>query len=116
MTHPTLSHLVMRERSNDFARAADRARFARRTAAGEDLAWSSDIVIRDARPSDADAVARLARLDGRPTPTGPAVIASVGGSLRAAVAANGDAVSDPFVPTEDLVALLRLRARQRYAH
>ena len=60
--------------------------------------------------------ARLSHLDGQTAPTGRVVVASVRGRLQAAVDADGHAISDPFTPTEDLVALLRLRVRQLRAH
>jgi hypothetical protein len=77
----------------------------------------------DARPAgialrvvDADddpAVRRLAALDERPMPTGSVLLADVEGRPRAALAfRDGKAIADPFFPTAELVALLRLRAAQ----
>jgi hypothetical protein len=70
------------------------------------------VTIRRAAPADAAAVERLALLDGAPRPlSGPVLLAEAGGAARAALAlADGRAVSDPFHPTADLVALLRMRA------
>lgn len=112
MNHPALSHLFMNERIRELQRTASQARLANQALAAARMLGTTEIVIRDARPSDADAVARLASLDGRPTPVGRVIVASVCGYLRAAVGANGHAVSDPFVHTEELVALLRMRASQ----
>jgi len=71
------------------------------------------IVIRRARPGDADAVARLAELADRPTPRPPLLLAEADGRLVAALSvASGDLVADPFVATQDVSALLRLRADQ----
>jgi hypothetical protein len=59
---------------------------------------------------------RLALLDDRRPPRGPALLAYVGGELRAAVGLrDGQAVADPFRPTADIVDLLRLQARHEVA-
>jgi len=73
-----------------------------------------DLHIRFAVPADAGALRDLAALDSSPrVPAGDVVLAVVGGELVAAVAvADGHAIADPFRPTADLVALLRVRARQ----
>jgi hypothetical protein len=69
------------------------------------------LVIRPAYPDDHAALARLAALDSRRPLTGPALVAERDGRLLAALAtADGRAVADPFAPTADLVALLRLHA------
>lgn len=71
------------------------------------------ITIRSSTTADAEAVARLAQLDSKPAPLGPALLAHAGGELRAAVRiTDGRAVADPFHPTADLVALLRLSVAQ----
>ena len=62
--------------------------------------------------SDTDAIRRLALLDDRRPPHGPAVLAWVDGELRAALGIlDGQVVADPFHRTADLVELLRLEAR-----
>jgi hypothetical protein len=71
------------------------------------------VVIRPAYPDDHAPLARLAALDGRrPLPTaGPVLVAERDGTILAALAtADGRAIADPFSPTADLVALLRLHA------
>jgi hypothetical protein len=71
------------------------------------------LVIRPAYPDDHAALARLAALDSRrPLPTGsPVLVAERDGQLLAALSpADGRALADPFAPTADLVALLRLHA------
>ncbi|MCA1656463.1 MAG: hypothetical protein LC713_01915 [Actinobacteria bacterium] len=74
---------------------------------------SNAIVIRHAGSDDADVLERLAVLDSRPALDGPALLAEVDGVARAALALDGgEVVADPFAPTADLVALLRLRARR----
>jgi hypothetical protein len=72
------------------------------------------VVIRAARGSDGIALANLAGLDSQRPPTGDVLVAEQDGALVAALA--GDRViADPFRPTADLVALLRLHA-QRTEH
>ena len=76
------------------------------------------IVIRRATDADIVALADLAILDSRKPLTGPALIAEVDGVVRAAVdMADGSVAADPFVPTAELVDLLRLHAHStRTAH
>jgi hypothetical protein len=62
--------------------------------------------------ADADAIRRLALLDDRRPPHGPALLAYVGGELRVAVGIlDGQVVADPFHLTDDIVEMLRLEAR-----
>jgi hypothetical protein len=62
---------------------------------------------------DIDAVRLLAALDSKPLPTGPVLVAEQSGKVVAALALDGsDALADPFKPTANAVALLRLRAKQ----
>ena len=71
------------------------------------------IVIRRARGGDAEALRRLADLADRPVPPVPVLLAEADGELIAAVSTGtGTVVSDPFVASDDVVALLRLRATQ----
>jgi len=73
--------------------------------------------IRPAAPIDVPALELLARLDSRPRPTGRILIGEVDGHAAAAIAVDsGHVVADPFVPTELLVAHLRLRAASIRAH
>jgi hypothetical protein len=77
---------------------------------------SDPITITHSTEADAQKVWRLALLDDRRPPRGPALLAYVGGELRAAVGLlDGQAVADPFRPTADIVELLRLQARQEVA-
>jgi hypothetical protein len=70
------------------------------------------IVIRHATDADIIALTDLAILDSREPLTGPALIAEVDGVARAALdTADGSVAADPFVPTTELVELLRLHAR-----
>jgi hypothetical protein len=71
------------------------------------------IVIRRPEPRDAAAVGELFQLADRPSPPAPLLLAESDGRLVAALStATGEAVSDPFVPAADVMALLRLRAAQ----
>ena len=74
------------------------------------------ITITQSTPADSQSVWRLAALDDRRAPVGPALLAYVDGELRAAVGlADGRAIADPFHPTAELVEILRLQARQEVA-
>jgi hypothetical protein len=74
---------------------------------------SEPITITHSTEADALSVRRLAALDDRRPPHGPALLAYVDGELRAAVGLlDGQAVADPFRHTAELVELLRLQARQ----
>ena len=59
---------------------------------------------------------RLAALDDRRAPSGPALLAYVDGELRAAVGiVDGRAVADPFHRTTEIVEILRFQARKEVA-
>ncbi len=72
-----------------------------------------DLVLRRGTPADASALRRLAQLDSVAPLGEDVLLAFLDGVLVAALALTGDRVAaDPFAPTGDAVALLRLRARQ----
>ena len=72
---------------------------------------SSSVLIRAARSSDGDSLARLAELDSAEVPAGALLVAESDGRLVAAIASStGESIADPFLPTADVVALLELRA------
>lgn len=74
------------------------------------------ITITHSSEDDSQKLWRLAALDDRRAPRGPALLAYVGGELRAAVGlVDGQAVADPFHPTAELVQMLRFQARQEVA-
>jgi hypothetical protein len=59
---------------------------------------------------------RLAALDDRSAPNGPALLAYVDGELRAAVGiVDGRAVADPFHLTAEIVEILQFQARREVA-
>ena len=77
---------------------------------------SDAITITRSTAADSDDVWRLALLDDRRAPVGPALLAYVDGELRAAVGlVDGQAIADPFHPTAELVEILRFQARQEVA-
>jgi len=77
---------------------------------------SEPITITHSADADVPSVWRLAALDDRRPPHGPALLAYVGGELRAAVGLlDGQAVAEPFHRTADIVELLRLRAQREVA-
>jgi hypothetical protein len=76
----------------------------------------STIIIRSSTDRDAAAIARLAELDSRPAPSGRVLLALVDGELRAALSlAGGELIANPFKPSQQLAALLRLRASHERA-
>jgi hypothetical protein len=71
------------------------------------------ILIRLARPADGPALDRLQDLADRRLPDAPLLVAEADGELLAAApVTGGDAVTDPFRVTLDVVELLRLRSSQ----
>jgi hypothetical protein len=79
------------------------------TTSGRDGAGEGNLVVRRARPSDDHALAALAALDSARSLAGPRVVGEVNGRIVAAVSLHdGRAVADPFEPTADVVAILRL--------
>ena len=69
------------------------------------------VLIRAARGSDGAELERIAQLDSTHVPAGSLLVAEADGRLVAAIASSsGEAIADPFLPTADVVALLKLRA------
>jgi hypothetical protein len=76
-------------------------------------AYWTPVVIRVAVADDRAQLERLAQLDSAERPLGATLLAEQGGAVIAALSlADGTAIADPFVPTNDVMALLRLRAGQ----
>src|SRR3954470_23673348 len=73
----------------------------------------SEVVIRRSTDADGPALAALSALDSAEMPFGQALVAEVAGVPRAVLPLDGGrAFGDPFVRTDELVALLELRAAQ----
>jgi hypothetical protein len=74
---------------------------------------NDSIIIRLSTGDDRAAIHKLAALDSGPIPSGEALLAFAGTELRAALPLDdGVPLADPFHPTAEVVALLRLRANQ----
>ena len=71
---------------------------------------SPSVLIRAARGSDGAALERLAAFDSTEVPAGSLLVAEADGRLVAAISSSGEAIADPFLPTAEVIALLRLRA------
>jgi hypothetical protein len=105
----TLSALLAQEHVADLRREAERYRQVprpqRRAARATEL--------RFAGAEDAAAVRRLADLDEEPELQYPVLLALLDGEAVAALSiSDGRVAANPFVPTTEAVALLRLRAQQ----
>ena len=72
-----------------------------------------EITIRLATADQAGQIRRIAERDTAAVPAGDLLVALVRDEVRAAVSIrSGDAIADPFQPTDDLVTLLCERAAQ----
>ena len=70
------------------------------------------LVLRSAVTQDSAALVRLAQLDGAPRPSDAMLVAELDDQIVAAVPfAGGRAIADPFLPTAELVELLRARVQ-----
>jgi hypothetical protein len=70
------------------------------------------VTIRPAGRADAEAIARLARLDSTRAPSGELIVAEVAGEPWAALSLHDfHAVADPFRPSGELLFLLVEHAR-----
>jgi hypothetical protein len=114
MHNPFLTRLLAHSRIDELHRAAEQsARTARPRLQRRPAPSNSPVTLRYAFPDDAQAVARLATLDGARVPTQPLLLAEVAGELRAALSLSDDTViADPFYPSRAVVELLRARATQ----
>jgi hypothetical protein len=73
---------------------------------------TESVVIRLATGEDRDILEHLAALDSARIPGEPVLIAERDGRPLAALAlSGGEPIADPFLPTSDLIELLRIRAR-----
>ena len=115
--YPMIEEELQRQASIDRQRAAAEARRARYAAMrrADDFvaATAPDVVIRTADAGDVLALINLSDLDSQPVPAGKVLVAEVNGEIRAALSVeSGRVIADPFVPTTNVRALLRLRADQ----
>jgi hypothetical protein len=108
--HPVLSIYLAEAINSDRRREAERFRRARPEWAAQPDSYD-EVTVRRARPSDAEAVQRLAELDGRRPPNGAILVAEVRGELLAVRSVTGGrSIADPFHPTAHLIELLELRS------
>jgi hypothetical protein len=71
------------------------------------------VTIRHATEADRPALARIAVMEGRPLPGGPALVAQVDDRIVAGLPlATEEPLADPFRARRDVVQLLRVRAAQ----
>jgi hypothetical protein len=78
---------------------------------------SAQISIRPVHRDDYVALWSVAALDSALVPSGPLLVAEADGEIVAALSlAGGESIADPFRPTAEAVALLRLRASQFPRH
>jgi hypothetical protein len=71
------------------------------------------VTVRYAGASDSAELADLAALDSTPAPEGPVLVAETDARIVAALPlGSGRPIADPFRPSDELMALLRLRAEQ----
>ena len=107
----TVTARIAPEHIADLRRAADHHRAA--TVAALPISNERVVALRLAHSEDARDVRRLAELDEAPAPLGPVMLALVDGEAVAALSlSEGRVVANPFVPTENAVSLLRVRAMQ----
>lgn len=112
MNHPVIAQALATELIRERLNRASAERLAGSIRRARPADESHDIVIREARPADTGALARLARLDDAQTPDGRMVVALVNGKMVAAAGFDGLVIVDPFMLTDAIVMLLEMRARQ----
>jgi hypothetical protein len=113
--HPYLQAQLAALHQGDLQANAAAARGSSRASRAERVraAHPNEVVIRRATEADGPALAALSALDSAPMPFGPALVAEVAGVPRAVLPLDGGrAFADPFARSDELVALLELRAAQ----
>ena len=114
MNHSYLELIMLRQRAEEVNRRAQllgpRLGELRD---GREPRLREPVTVRFAVAGDACELTRLAELDSASRPRDPLLIGERSGRLVAALSlADGAIVANPFVASADVVALLRLRARQ----
>jgi hypothetical protein len=110
--HPFISETIVRANQRELDRVT-RGVHGRPQVPGIRQPVKEPVVLRLATVRDAEAISRLALLDGRPEPDSRCVVAEVEGTIMAALPlGGGKVVADPFRPTAHLIPLLELRAEQ----
>jgi len=111
--HSPLHRALAQARVDELRRAATASAGRPRPRPPRRTPPASPVTLRFCFPDDAESLARLATLENSAAPPQPALLAEVGGELRAALSlADGSVVSDPFYPSAHVLELLRARARQ----
>jgi hypothetical protein len=110
--HPTMREAMLRESRRELDRKVRHAYLLREHEVAAPPP-AEPVLLRLYGVQDDEALARLAALEGRPTPNGQHVVAVVGGVLVAALPLGpGPTLADPFRPTAHVIPLLELRAKQ----
>ncbi len=112
MNHPIIAQSLATELVRDRVDRATAERLAGDIRRARSPRGSHDIVVREARPADASALARLTQLGDAQTPDGRMIVAVVDGQMVAVAGFDGLVIADPFIPTEAIVMLLEARARR----
>jgi len=111
MLHPDIMQTMAEARLESLRRSA--ADWRRQAPTRLGVVESPDVELRLCRVGDDPELERLAKLDGRPLPSGRLIVAAVGGRIVAALPLlGGKPIADPFARTEHLFPLLELRAAQ----
>ena len=110
--HPFYSETIVRTRERELERAVRDIHRRQEMPAIRQPAKES-VLLRMTTIGDAEAIERLAALEGMPEPSCRCVVAEVDGTVVAALPLRGGKIlADPFRPTAHLVPLLELRAQQ----
>jgi hypothetical protein len=76
------------------------------------MSYDETITIRTTEANDARALLHLAALDSADPIAGPALVAEVNGTMRAALSLDGGrAIGDPFAESAHFIELLEAHAR-----
>jgi hypothetical protein len=118
LMHPQMNQALGAARQQDLLEAAARERrvprpFRRgRRSSAPAIRWQG-LTLRLATSADRSALARLAELEQAASPQEPVLLGQVMERTVAALSLrDGRVIADPFMPTAELVELMRLRARQ----